>query len=392
MEPNPLRTTWTVTLCCIALALSCSKDPGSVGTTGDGGASGPVPGVGGDGAGQGGVSGRPGGASGFSGIRIDTDASLSSSGGQGGAPPPSEEVNCGISEVETKKLPADLLLVLDRSNSTKIEMGGTQECSAGSATCTSRWKAITDAVAAVLPATQDSVSWGLKFFGSSANGCDVSDGIEVAPGETDAASKIASAISSNKTFSGTPTTLAMEKAGKYMSGLVDPNPKYILLATDGQPYCGGTRKDQPDDDNAINSIKNNAFDKGVKVFVVGIAIDDATVATLNRMADAGGTGSYFPVDSPDALKDALQKISGIVASCTFGVKVRLDAGRPDPQNIAVFLDGERLPNDDADGWVLTNNDTEVELKGKYCTAIKSGAGTKVQVLVGCAPIPPGTIP
>jgi hypothetical protein len=92
------------------------------------------------------------------------------------------------------------------------------------------------------------------------------------------------------------------------------------------------------------------------------------------------------------LRDALQKISGIVASCTFGVKVRLDAGRPDPQNIAVFLDGERLPNDDTDGWVLTNNDTEVELKGKYCAAIKSGAGTKVQVLVGCAPIPAGTIP
>jgi hypothetical protein len=376
----------------MALGVSCSKDPGSVGSTENGGGLNPMAGGAGDGTGQGGVSGRPGGASGFSGIRIDTDASLPSAGGQGGAPPPSEEVNCGISQVETKKLPADLLLVLDRSNSMKTEMGGTQECATGSTTCTSRWKAITDAVAAVLPATQDAVSWGLKFFGSSSNGCDVSDAVDVAPGEPAAASKIASAIGSNKIFSGTPTSLVMEKVGKYMSGLADPNPKYILLATDGQPYCGGARKDQPDDDNAVGSIKSNAFDKGVKVFVVGIAIDDATVATLNRMADAGGTGSYYPVDSPDALKNALQKISGIVASCTFGVQVRLDAGRPDPQNIAVFLDGERLPNDQTDGWVLTNNDTEVELKGKYCEAIKSGTSSTVQVLVGCAPIPAGTIP
>jgi hypothetical protein len=210
-----LRTILTVALCGLTLGVACSKDPGSVGTTENGGASGPMAGGAGDGAGQGGLSGRTGGASGFSGIHID---------------------------------------------------------------------------------------------------------------------------------------------------------------------------------NAVNSVKGNVFDKGVKVFVVGIAIDDATVATLNRMAEAGGAGSYFPVDSPEALKDALQKISGIVASCTFAVKVRLDAGRPDPQSIAVFLDGERLPNDDTDGWVLTNNDTEVELKGKYCAAIKSGAGTKVQVLVGCAPIPAGTIP
>jgi hypothetical protein len=385
------RTIWNVAFCCAAVGISCSKDPGAVGENKGNGGSEDL-GYGGNGGGAGSIGGSGGGGrSTMTGIIIDTDASVASgSGGQGGAAPPTEEVNCGITSVDTQKLPADLLLVLDRSNSMTKDITQDAECASGSTTCTSRWKAITDAVNIVLPDMDDTVYWGLKFFGTSNNGCDVSDTIDVAPGANNAKA-VADQIAKAKPSTGTPTALVIEKTGAYMSKLTDPNPKYILLATDGQPYCGGTNKDQPDDDAAIASIKSNAFDKGVKVFVVGLAIDDKTVETLNKMADAGGTGSYYPANSPDTLKEALQKISGIVASCNYKVQFT-DAGVPDPANIAVFLDGERLPSDPDNGWVFDSGKGEVDITGSYCTSIKDGTKKNVQVLVGCAPIPQGTIP
>jgi hypothetical protein len=324
------------------------------------------------------------------GVVIDLDASIpggQGSGGQGGSAPPTEDANCGITSVNTTKQPADLLLVLDRSNSMAWEMTKDQPCGSGSSNCTNRWKAITDAVGAVLPDTQETVYWGLKLFAQSPNGCDVSDGVDVAPGPANAYT-IAAQIAATGPSTGTPTTEVIRKTSEYLLGLSDPNPKYILLATDGQPYCAGPQKDQPDDQAAIDSIKNNAFAKGIKVFVVGISISAANTETLNKMAEAGGTGSFYAANSPATLEAALQDISGLVATCSFS----LSKSPPDPNNIAVFLDGMRLPNDGTNGWILTDNNSKVEITGSYCESIKNGGASKVQVLMGCAPIPSGVIP
>jgi Mg-chelatase subunit ChlD len=322
-------------------------------------------------------------------VQIDVDASATTvpSGGQGGSAPPTEDSNCGITSVSTSKQPADLLLVLDRSNSMAWQMTSDQPCPSGNTTCTNRWKAITDAVGAVLPDTQQTVYWGLKLFAQSQNGCDVSDGVDVAPAVNNAYT-IAAQIAATGPSTGTPTTEVIRKTSAYLLGLTDPNPKYILLATDGQPYCAGPQKDQPDDQAAIDSIANNAYAHGIKVFVVGIAISAANTDTLNKMAQAGGTGQFYAANSPATLEAALQDISGLVATCSFA----LAKAPPDPNNIAVFLDGQRLPNDPAGGFVLTDNNTKVEITGQYCDAIKNGGAGNVQVLMGCAPIPIGVIP
>jgi von Willebrand factor type A domain len=365
--------------------LTCSN-PGSVGSTPGGQGGAVIIGLNG---GSGGGSGLGGGA-GNTGPQINLDASAAggaATGGQGGAAPPAADSNCGITSVSTTKQPADLLLVLDRSNSMARDITQDQDCPAGSTTCTSRWKAVTDAVKAVLPDTQDTVYWGLKLFATSQNGCDVTDGVDVAPGPGNA-SAISAQIAATGPSTGTPTTEVIRKTSSYLLGLTDTNPKYILLATDGQPYCAGPQKDQPDDQAAIDSIKNNAFAHGIKVFVVGLTISAANTATLNSMAVAGGTTQFYAADSPAALKDALQNISGIVATCSF----TLAKAPPDPNNIAVFLDGTRAPNDATNGWVLTTNNTKVEITGSYCDSIKNGNAKDVQVLMGCAPIPIGVIP
>jgi hypothetical protein len=380
---RPASRLWALGFLGIPVAISC----GSPGTLGGGGGSGGTLAIVAGAGGQGGP-GNSGGASG-GGINIDMDASAATpgSGGQGGSTP-TEDANCGITSVSTTKQPADLMLVLDRSNSMAWDITkNDQPCASGSTTCTARWQAITDAVGQVLPDTQNTVYWGLKLFAASPNGCDVSDGVDVAPGMGNA-SAISAKIAATGPSTGTPTTEVIRKTSSYLRSLSDPNPKYILLATDGQPYCAGPQKDQPDDQAAIDSIKTNAFDQGIKVFVVGLAISAANTDTLNKMAAAGGTGQFYAANSPATLEAALQDISGLVATCTFG----LGKAPPDPNNIAVFLDGNRLPNDASNGWILTDNNTKVEITGDYCDSIKNGGATNVQVLMGCAPIPIGVIP
>jgi hypothetical protein len=53
------------------------------------------------------------------------------------------------------------------------------------------------------------------------------------------------------------------------------------------------------------------------------------------------------------LKAALEEISVLVASCSFS----LSKTPPDTNNIAVFLDGKRLPVDVSNGWMLTDNNS-----------------------------------
>jgi hypothetical protein len=378
------RASVGVSLAMFASLAACGS-PGSVGGgTGSGGSAVFTVPMGAGGAGGAASTSHTGPS-----VHIDVDAGTVPvpSGGQGGSVPPTEDANCGITSVSTTKQPADLLLVLDRSNSMSWQMTQDQPCPNGSTACTNRWKAITDAVGSVLPDTQETVFWGLKLFAQSQNGCDVSDGVDVAPAINNAYA-IAAQIAATGPSTGTPTTEVIRKTSAYLLGLSDPNPKYILLATDGQPYCAGPQKDQPDDQAAIDSIATNAYANGIKVFVVGISISAANTDTLNKMAAAGGTGRFYAANSPATLEAALQDISGLVATCSFA----LAKAPPDPNNIAVFLDGQRLRSDPANGFLLTDNNTKVEVTGQYCDAIKNGGASNVQVLMGCAPIPIGVIP
>lgn len=73
-----------------------------------------------------------------------------------------------------------------------------------------------------------------------------------------------------------------------MSARNTPNPKVLLLVTDGQPNCpeGGGNGD--DVDPAIAAV-GASFANNVPVFVVGIATTGGEAhETLNAMATAGG--------------------------------------------------------------------------------------------------------
>jgi hypothetical protein len=307
--------------------------------------------------------------------------------GDGGhGPSPSADANCGNSATTMTQVPADLLLVLDRSGSMTNSISDDTICDPGSG-CSQRWATMVAAMRAVLASSPASIQWGLKLFsspgittgsGSTPAGCVVSPGVEVPLGTGNADTLVADIATTEPNFN-TPTRAAIETALAYLKTANDGRSKYILLATDGEPNCAaaGPYATSPDLEATLATIAQ-AKAAGILVYVIGVGISSAN---LDEMARQGGTGSFYPARSPQSLTAALNSIVGIVASCVY----TMSAVPPDPGNLGVYLDKQLVARSDADGWSLGGPDSVV-FHGRACEGIKAGTYRSVQVLFGC----PGT--
>ena len=238
---------------------------------------------------------------------------------------------------------------------------------------------------ATLSATTGSISWGLKLYTSSGEGCTVGNGVEV-PVSTTSVSAIQSRISSTSPGGNTPTAQAIEAATAYLKTLTDGNNKVILLATDGEPNCRpGGSSGSTNVPGTVTAIEN-ASAAGFPVYVIGIGTE---IGNLDNFAEAGGTGNYYPATSPQDLTNAFAAIGQTVTTCTFALS--LDPGA-DLDNVAVYLDKTLVQKDPTNGWSFGANNQTVVLNGSSCEKVKSGAASNVQILVGCGGPPPQTIP
>jgi len=353
---------------------------------------------------MGGSSGGQGGAGGEGGTStaqtttvvppiIDLDASAFS--GAGGAfedvapPPPTGDANCGNLTSNTTRQPADVLLVLDRSGSMDFDTSSDSSCNNGATNCTARWPALTSAVDTTLTSTGDTVNWGLKLYSSPGGGaCTVDSGVEVPISATSVAD-IQTTISNTTPGNNTPTAQAITAATEYLSSLTDTNGKFILLATDGEPNCGGTGSRGNTTANVQGTVDaiTAANAAGFPVYVIGIG---PSVGNLDNFASAGGTTNYYPATSPQDLADAFASISKLVATCVF----TSTTPPPDKDNIAVYLNKNLVAMDDTDGWSFGADTSTIILNGAPCDEVMAGAGSTVQILFGCpgGPPPPSVIP
>jgi len=382
----------------------CSPTP-TVGTSGSGGRSGGGSGGGSGQAGQstsdasatGGTSG-PGDAS----VLFNLDV-IPSLWGILDAPPdlpsaPSDDANCGNATSQTTRLPVDVLLVLDRSASMDWSITDDCSCTNGGAglgttlcpdttNCTTRWNSVEPAVKTTLT-TSKYVNWGLKFFPSDpTSNCGVTATMEV-PINSDSSDSVQSQVQTNiqtqvdsaKLSLGTPTASAISAATAYLKTVKDSNKKVILVATDGEPNCGGTPASINNPDlTGADAAATAANAAGFPVYVVGIG---PTVANLTQLAAAGGTTDFYPVSSPDQLSAALTSISKQVGSCTFHVETD-PSKQPDWNNIAVYVNKQLVVPSGNDGWTVDASSQQVVLTGSYCDDITSGKDTAVQILFGC---------
>jgi hypothetical protein len=362
------------------------------------------------------VGNGSGGATGLGGSATRSDAAVTHSGGSGGSdasvvtfnldvipvwwgvadaikepdapPPPTIDANCGIVSKDTLRKPADIILVLDRSTSMEYSIASDCYCAAGTgrggnpctntANCKSRWDSIKPAISTTL-ANSTYVNWGLKLFPTGATSCNVSKTVDVEMTET-SATDVQKQIDAATLSSSTPTAAALAAATTYLQSLKDSNQKFILLATDGEPNCKGGVVGTTDVDGAEAAAKV-AKDAGFPVYVIGIG---PNLGNLTKLAAAGGTTDYYPVTSPEQLAEALSAITKTTGSCTFTA-----AEEPqDPENVAVYVNKQRIEKSADQGWKYGASNLEIVLTGSLCEKITAGEDTSVQILFGCPGAPP----
>lgn len=320
---------------------------------------------------------------------------------------------CGVTALVVERVPPDLMIVLDRSGSMMRTTQG-QPRSAGE---TVRWDYTRLALSSVMTATDGDVAWGLKMYPTCKPGNNPNDPLECLPDscasngllETPDLGKAAAfnTLILNNTprmdVGATPTAPAVVDAVAVLKARNNGRPKYILLATDGDPNCGldaaMVRKASVDDAQGAVAAVAEAKAAGIDVFVLGIAIKDPAATTdmgllkahrtLNMMADAGGRArigdiKYYPATSETDINKAVTEIAAAAVSCT----LPLAQNPPADASTRVDIDKVLVEENVTEGWSFGPNRSSVILNGTLCAKRKRGDLNKIIISFTC----PGRIP
>jgi hypothetical protein len=319
---------------------------------------------------------------------------ITATGTGGGNPNGSLDSNCGIKTQSAKMIPPDIMLVMDRSLSMTNDindktctgaMGNNGNCGANS-----KWELMVPALNQVITDTNAKVNWGMFYLGDEPAQCGVATA-PVVPVAAMNASAVTTSLTTNQFNgqTGTPTRRAIQGAVSYLTGLGDMNPKYILLATDGQPNCATTSASSlnMDDTAGTDQAVKDALAATIPTFVVGIGNTNAATS-LNQLAidggrpQMGGATSYYQVNDAAALSSALGTIVGQAASCTFNIGAAPDGTTA--TGLGVFGDGNKLTMDPANGWTFKDMTmTTIVLNGSLCDQVLSGTIHDVTVAFVC---------
>ena len=208
---------------------------------------------------------------------------------------------------------------------------------------------------------------------------------------------------------GTPTAATLQGVRPHLQG--QPDPKVVILATDGGPNCNSAISCGPEScivniagqcpianccappegvvENCLDySATLEAIDglvaEGTKVYVVGIPGSELFGMVLNAMALHGGAPLtnapqyYYKVDDLDGLADVFKGIARELVTCSFDL-----TDPPTEQGLTnVYFDGEVVFLDPENGWTWVDGDT-IELVGAACESLKDGQVKQVQIVSGC---------
>jgi len=324
-------------------------------------------GTGADGSGAGSSVGSGNSSSGGG---SNTNLNVSNDGG----PEAGDVLNgvCANQSFDLQRKPAEILLLLDRSASMNDPPDGAPSGTG------SKWSLVVPGIDQVIMATSASVSWGLKVFpegdGSACVAGSVTSMIPVPIAPMNATPVVNGVMATTPQGNGTPTGDAINAAVTYLKTLTDMNPKFILLATDGEPSCNGTTQDTTGArTQAVTSITAAA----AAGFKTGMARADP-----NPLAT-----KFYLASTEDELVTSLETITGQVASCVFD----LTSVPPDPTNIAVHVNNTKAPQDTThmNGWDYTGtDDKQIQIYGSWCDQITAANANTVNFVFGCVGQPP----
>jgi hypothetical protein len=275
---------------------------------------------------------------------------------------------------ERTEAPPDVLLVVDKSGSMAQPLDFTN--------FTSKWDVMVDALRQVVEASDATINFGLALYPV---GDECGTGTVSVPIAPNAAAAVMGGLN-GVTFpdGATPThATLMAAATYYQARAANPNGRYVLLATDGEPNCGPLG---PEDDTSAETVAaaTALATAGVKTYVIGFGSGFGTnTGLLEDVAMAGGTMQYFQANSPEQLAMALMQISGqvTVPSCTY----ELTSAPDDPSRLAVSVNGTPVPRSPTHttGWDYDPATNSITFYGASCSELQSGTITEVHVDYGC---------
>jgi hypothetical protein len=312
---------------------------------------------------------------------------------------------CGEAEFNIARSIADMVIVLDRSNSMAE---GTPPL----------WNTCRNTIYDVTSTMDGNIWFGLFTFPNSVGltACGpfmmlamcLAPSVPVVGVAAGTSGAIKSALTTMGVCGGTPTAATLTAAKQYLAKLSPNNhPKYILLVTDGGPNCntaldpttctcvmpGQCSGDGQNclDDVATLKVLDDLCAAGIKTYVVGLGGAQNFTAVLQAMAQHGCTQQPYTPTDPAAIKKAFQDISGAVVTCSF----EIDCSKIENSGLVNFyFDGKPVPKSTSHtgGWDWTTEckgqtgKGVVEFYGADCTAIKDGTVKTVSGKFGCQTI------
>jgi hypothetical protein len=287
---------------------------------------------------------------------------------------PSDGACPNVTVTFEKTIPTVVVLV-DQSGSMSENFGGD-----------TRWnvarKALIDPTKGVIKTLEKDVRFGLALY-SSKNGfkggtCPLLTKVSIALGNYSA---IAAVYSKAEPIGDTPTGESIAAVAKDLADPKIPGPKYIVLATDGEPdTCADANPADPKTVGQPEALKaaQDAFAKGISTFYISVGTS-VSASHAQDMANAGQglapggakKAKYYVASDAASLQSAFDTIIAGVRSCTF----KLNGKVVDPTKGVVSLDGAPLAFGDKDGWKLEADGTSVTLQGTACEKIKVGDHT-----------------
>ena len=285
-------------------------------------------------------------------------------------------------------VPPAVMLLIDRSTSMGFPFGGD-----------TRWNVLRDAIVTpdqgLLAALDQRARVGLMLYTGQGgfdnpSGCPVIT--QVATEFGNVARVRGAYLDAEPAFRGdTPTGESIERAAAELSLLEAGVPKYILLATDGEPDTCAQPKPSNGMPRAISAAQG-AFAQGIRVYTVGVS-EGIGADRVQQMANAGAgkdPALVYGVDDeaeeplfanadPRALAAQLAGIIGDVRTCT--IELGTEVGSERSLEGRLLLDGQVLENDARNGWTFVDEDT-LSIRGAACDTIL-GEGQQLEVRFPC---------
>ncbi|HEU4405909.1 MAG TPA: VWA domain-containing protein [Polyangiaceae bacterium] len=324
-------------------------------------------------------------------------------------PPPPPPMTCpeDVTVTFTRETP-DVLFVIDQSASMLCSVDLETACETAPTTPAplTRWEALRQALLSPtgpIARLQAQVNFGMLLYSEQADDagtCPDFAEVAVAPNNYETIkAKYLAETTKDATPTGAALTRAIERLTQPPPEGQKPNPKYIILATDGNPntcavpftpsvpsIAAKMRKDVEDE-------ARRGYEAGVTTLVIAVGKGLIDPAHLQSLALAGGEGlpavstppapgaeKYYEVGNNDELIATFDEVTKGVRSCVIELDATVDPA--DASKGKVTLDGQPVAYGAEDGWRLAAPNDKIEFVGAACAKVRE-ASTQIAVAFQC---------